>query len=80
MDEATANLDFQTDNKIQQLFNKYFKQNTLITIAHRINTIISYDKILVLDKGKILEFDLPKNLLNDKNSYLYNIHTKGITN
>lgn len=68
MDEATASIDFQTEEKIQKILMNHFQNNTIITIAHRIKTILSYDKILVLDMGQIVEFDKPENLLNNKNS------------
>ncbi|KAJ6471750.1 ABC protein [Mycena vitilis] len=62
LDEATASVDLETDNKIQRTIQTQFKDRTLICIAHRLRTIISYDKILVLDAGKIAEFDTPLNL------------------
>ena len=74
MDEATANIDFQTEEKIQKSLNDLLKESTIITIAHRIKTIISYDKILVLENGKTVEFDSPQKLLNDKNSLFYKLH------
>ncbi len=80
MDEATANIDFQTEEKIQKSLHDLIKDSTILTIAHRIKTIISYDKILVLDNGKTVEFDSPKNLLNDKNSLFYKLHQSPNTN
>lgn len=74
MDEATANIDFQTEEKIQKFINSYFMNSTIITIAHRIKTILNYDKVLVLNHGKIVEYDSPSNLLKDTNSYFYNIN------
>ena len=66
MDEATANMDQDTDmyvtNKIRETFNK----STTFTIAHRLATIANYDKVLVLDKGSIKEFDAPYKLLVKK--------------
>lgn len=53
MDEATASIDLKTDKLIQEMIKTEFKDATVITIAHRLNTIIDYNKILVLDKGKI---------------------------
>lgn len=55
------------------MIQKEFKDITVVTIAHRLNTIVTYDRILVLDDGNIKEFDTPKNLLNDKNSQFYKI-------
>jgi len=63
MDESTASVDFATDKKIQEAIREEFKDNILITIAHRLRTVINYDKILVLDAGQVAEFDTPANLL-----------------
>ncbi|KAI0784237.1 ABC protein [Abortiporus biennis] len=62
LDEATASVDLETDAKIQQTIQTQFSDKTLLCIAHRLRTIISYDRILVLDAGKIAEFDTPLNL------------------
>ena len=66
MDEATANIDSHTDEKIQKMIREEFKQSTIICIAHRLRTIIDFDRILVLDKGKVVEFDTPHNLFEKK--------------
>ena len=71
MDEATANIDIKTEQVIQRLIKEKFKDSTVITIAHRLNTIINSDKVLVLSKGEISEFDSPQNLLKDKSSEFY---------
>jgi len=62
LDEATSSVDYETDAKIQARITSEFKNSTVITIAHRLNTILSYDKIMVLEKGEIAEFDEPLNL------------------
>ncbi|KAF9361710.1 hypothetical protein BGX26_000065 [Mortierella sp. AD094] len=67
MDEATASVDFATDKAIQSAIQQEFENSTVICIAHRLNTIILYDKVLVLDHGKVLEYDTPANLLDDSN-------------
>lgn len=59
LDEATANIDVITEQKIQELINTEFKDSSMITIAHRLNTIIASDKVMVLSFGKILEYDSP---------------------
>ncbi|KAI9506408.1 P-loop containing nucleoside triphosphate hydrolase protein [Coemansia spiralis] len=67
MDEATASVDFDTDDRIQRTIRGYeFANSTLFCIAHRLRTIIDYDRVLVLDKGKVAEFDTPYNLLQNK--------------
>ena len=68
MDEATASIDLQTDALIQTSLRLNFAAFTLITIAHRINTILDYDRILVLDGGRVVEFGEPQELLADENS------------
>ena len=66
LDEATASIDQETDEIIQKTLRDTFSNITMITIAHRINTVIDSDKILVLDDGEIAEFDTPKTLLSKK--------------
>jgi ABC-type multidrug transport system fused ATPase/permease subunit len=63
MDEATASIDYATDAKIQETLRE-LRDSTIITIAHRLQTIIDYDKVLVLDHGRVLEFDHPWTLIN----------------
>ena len=59
LDEATASIDVITEKQIQKLITEQFKFSTVLTIAHRLNTIIKSDKVLVLDDGKVAEFDTP---------------------
>ncbi|KAL3475117.1 hypothetical protein BJX99DRAFT_230254 [Aspergillus californicus] len=63
MDEATASIDYTTDAKIQETLRE-LRDNTIITIAHRLQTIIDYDKVLVLDHGRVVEYDHPWTLIN----------------
>ncbi|KIO01559.1 hypothetical protein M404DRAFT_149655 [Pisolithus tinctorius Marx 270] len=62
LDEATASVDLETDNKIQRTIMTEFRDRTLLCIAHRLRTIISYDLVLVMDAGMVAEFDTPYNL------------------
>jgi ABC-type multidrug transport system fused ATPase/permease subunit len=68
LDEATASVDFQTDTLIQESIRK-LHDVTILTVAHRLSTVLEYDRILVLGAGKILEFDTPQKLTSDKSSY-----------
>jgi len=61
MDEATASIDYNTDSKIQETIREL--KSTIITIAHRLQTIVDYDKVLVLDKGCVVEYGHPYELL-----------------
>ncbi|XP_069066294.1 multidrug resistance-associated protein 1 isoform X1 [Pleurodeles waltl] len=66
LDEATAAVDLETDDLIQSTIRVQFEECTVITIAHRLNTIMDYTRVIVLDKGQIVEFDSPANLLQSK--------------
>ncbi|XP_024299663.1 ATP-binding cassette sub-family C member 4 isoform X2 [Oncorhynchus tshawytscha] len=71
IDEATANVDPRTDELIQKTIRDKFRECTVLTIAHRLNTIIDSDRILVLGAGMIQEFDEPYVLLQNQESALY---------
>lgn len=73
LDEATAAVDVETDQVVQETIRSAFKDRTILTIAHRINTIMDNDKIIVLDKGRIVEFDTPGQLLKDPGSLFYSL-------
>ncbi|THH30017.1 hypothetical protein EUX98_g4182 [Antrodiella citrinella] len=64
LDEATASVDYETDKKIQDTIATEFRDRTILCIAHRLRTIIGYDRICVMDAGTIAEFDTPANLFN----------------
>lgn len=68
LDEATANIDVVTEQAIQRLIAEEFKTSTVLTIAHRLNTIIASDKVLVVDDGRTAEFDSPQRLIDNSDS------------
>ncbi|CAM1312044.1 ABCC4 (predicted) [Pycnogonum litorale] len=76
LDEATSNVDLDTDNIIQETIRKKFEDCTVITIAHRLNTVMDSDRIMVMNNGEIVEFDTPTVLMNDKNSLFYKMVQK----
>jgi ABC-type multidrug transport system fused ATPase/permease subunit len=69
MDEATASIDNETDAQIQEMIRQNFGNATVLTIAHRLNTIMDSDRVLVLDEGRIAELDTPENLLQKENGH-----------
>ncbi|KAL3804273.1 hypothetical protein ACHAW5_005871 [Stephanodiscus triporus] len=75
LDEATSSVDTKTDSQVQDTIYREFVQKgvTVITVAHRLDTVLGYDKILVLDAGKMVEFGTPDELLS-KNGYLRNLY------
>ena len=70
LDEATSNLDSATDDAVQALLRDEFGGRTIITVAHRINTVVDYDAILVMADGRLVEQGAPKDLLADRTSAL----------
>lgn len=73
LDEATASVDVETDAVIQATIRKAFRNCTVLTIAHRLNTIMDSDMILVLEKGEMAEFDTPLQLLSKKDGIFYSM-------
>lgn len=73
LDEATAAIDAQTDELVQATIKEEFSDCTVLTIAHRLNTTLNSDRIMVLDKGRIVEFDSPKALLADPTSIFHSM-------
>jgi len=67
LDEATASVDTETDAFIQKMIRTRFRGTTLLTIAHRLHTIMDFDKVLVMDNGKVAEFSSPRELLENEN-------------
>ncbi|XP_045127905.1 ATP-binding cassette sub-family C member 4-like isoform X2 [Portunus trituberculatus] len=73
LDEATANVDPRTDELIQQTIRTKFAECTVLTIAHRLHTIMDSDRVMVLQAGQLMEFDTPYNLLNNKTSIFFSL-------
>src|SRR5699024_3380641 len=71
LDEATANVDPRTDSFIQHTIRTEFAHCTVLTIAHRLNTIIDYDRVMVLDAGSLAQFDSPYQLIKLKEGIFY---------
>lgn len=69
MDEATSSVDYKTDSKIQESIAKNFNDCTILCIAHRLKTILKYDRIIVMEGGEIVEFDTPKDLFNANGTF-----------
>lgn len=71
LDEATAAVDLETDDLIQKTIREQFSDCTILTIAHRLNTILDADRVLVLDAGMVAEFDTPLRLLDQRTSIFH---------
>ncbi|KAM9019896.1 multidrug resistance-associated protein 1-like isoform 3-T3 [Ara ararauna] len=69
LDEATASVDMETDNLVQSTIKREFHNCTILTIAHRLHTVMDSERVLVLDAGRILEYDTPHNLLQQKGAF-----------
>ena len=73
IDEATASIDYVSDAKIQKTIRETMRNTTVLTIAHRLRSVIDYDKILVMDMGRVEEYDHPYNLISDKNTIFHRL-------
>jgi len=80
LDEATASVDIETDAHVQRtLRSPLFANRTIITIAHRINTIMDSDRVLVLDKGTVVEYDSPAKLMEARGMFYELVKHAGAT-
>ncbi|CDO68600.1 hypothetical protein BN946_scf184996.g31 [Trametes cinnabarina] len=79
LDEATSSIDFATDAKIQATIREEFGDSLLLTVAHRLRTVIDYDRLIVLDKGELAEFDTPLNLIQKEGGIFRNMCLKSGT-
>ena len=79
LDEATAAVDVETDRMLQQtLRSPLFSNRTIITVAHRINTILDSDRVVVLDKGEVAEFGAPQDLIKQKGLFYGLVREAGL--
>ncbi|XP_067010232.2 ATP-binding cassette sub-family C member 10 [Anabrus simplex] len=73
IDEATANVDMETDRNIQHTLRTSFRHSTVLSIAHRASTVMDLDRVLVMGDGEVLEFDNPDVLMRNHNSHFYKL-------
>uniref|UniRef100_A0A4X2LR57 ATP binding cassette subfamily C member 6 n=1 Tax=Vombatus ursinus TaxID=29139 RepID=A0A4X2LR57_VOMUR len=78
LDEPTASVDYETDNLVQTTIQKEFADCTILTIAHRLHTVMDSERILVLDSGRIIEFETPQNLIRQKGLFSEMVKEAGI--
>ena len=77
LDEATSNVDMKTDQLIQNVLKTKFTHTTIITIAHRLNTIADYDKIIVMHRGRVVEIGDPYELILKGGSFAGMVKSTG---
>lgn len=75
LDEATASIDHDTDDLVQKIIRTHFSKHTVIAIAHRLNTIVDFDRVAVINAGELVEFDTPDNLLARDHSIFKDLYT-----
>ncbi|XP_020848542.2 multidrug resistance-associated protein 1-like isoform X1 [Phascolarctos cinereus] len=78
LDEPTASVDYETDSLVQSTIQKEFADCTILTIAHRLHTVMDSERILVLDSGRIIEFETPQNLIRQKGLFSEMVKEAGI--
>lgn len=74
LDEATSNVDRETDLLMQRIIREEFAQHTILTVAHRLDTIVDSDMVAVMDAGRLVEFGEPKELLAREDSHFRSLH------
>ncbi|KAJ8344973.1 hypothetical protein SKAU_G00291660 [Synaphobranchus kaupii] len=78
LDEATAAVDLETDNLIQSTIRSQFEDCTVLTIAHRLNTIMDYTRVMVMERGHIVEMDSPSQLIAQRGRFYYMCREAGL--
>lgn len=78
MDLLTSgtSVDLQTDSKMQELIRSEFRQHTIVMIAHRLSSLLDFDRVAILDEGKLVEFGAPSELLTDESSQFAKLYRK----
>lgn len=74
LDEAMSNVDGETDDFMQGIIRSEFGHHTIIAVAHRLESILDFDAVVMLDKGVVVEYDCPRRLLNDPLSAFYELY------
>ena len=77
LDEATASVDYNTDQILQHVIRSELQGRTVLTISHRVETVLDYDRIMVIDGGRVVEFDTPQSLLKETSSCFARIIQRG---
>ncbi|KAE9000794.1 Multidrug resistance-associated protein 1 [Phytophthora rubi] len=77
MDEATASIDHATEKKLQEMIKRDFQDATVLTIAHRLGTVLDSDRIMVLSDGRVVEFDSPRSLVKGGSGVFYELASEG---
>lgn len=78
LDEATASIDMETDNLVQSTIRNAFIDCTVLTIAHRLHTVMDSERVLVLEAGRVVEFDEPQRLIQKKGIFFKMVAEAGI--
>ncbi|KAF0689253.1 Aste57867_19281 [Aphanomyces stellatus] len=77
MDEATAAIDHETDQNLQRVIRTEFASSTVLTIAHRLDTVLDADRILVFDQGRLAQCDTPNNLIDQGTGIFFELCSEG---
>jgi ATP-binding cassette subfamily C (CFTR/MRP) protein 1 len=78
LDEPTSNVDKDTEETIQDLIREQFADHTVLTVTHRLNTIVNADKVAVLEGGRLVEFGAPRELFDSDSRFTQLCHHQGL--